>query len=142
MFALFLTEHIIFFYLLHLITPRHDLTVGLILQILLYDSPSKEFAKLGNFSGLGFGEGFTNSLDKVYKKMKSAVDFETQKLNSNLTTNAVIKVQRNSDIQSTLTSIDNNREIQVNSTLELDGKVVANTVNKVNAKQKLQYGIA
>ena len=29
-----------------------------------------------------------------------------------------------------------------NSKLEVDGKEMANTVNRVNAKQKLQYGIA
>ena len=54
--------------------------------------------------------------------MKSAVDFETQKLNANLTANSVINIQRNASIQSRLESIDNNREVSVKSTLEVDGK--------------------
>ncbi len=42
--------------------------------------------------------------------------------------------------QSTLQSIDDNKEIIVNSTTNLDGKVLTRTVNKVNANRKLQYG--
>lgn len=106
-------------------------------------SPSRLFRdEVGKYIALGVGEGFSDNINDVYKKMKSTVDFETQKLNANLTSSSIINVQRNSNIQSRLESIDNNKEIQVNSTLNLDGKVVANTVNRVNAKQKLQYGIA
>lgn len=78
----------------------------------------------------------------LYNKMQTTLDFETQKLNTNLTTNVIMSIQKEDDRQTILNSIDNNREIQVNSTLNLDGKVVANTVNKVNARQKLQYGLA
>lgn len=106
-------------------------------------SPSRVFRdEVGKYIALGVGEGFSKNIDSVYKKMKSTVDFETQKLNANLTSSSIINVERNANIQSRLESIDNNKEIQVNSTLNLDGKVVANVVNKVNAKQKLQYGIA
>lgn len=106
-------------------------------------SPSKVFRdQIGVNLGLGLGEGFNDSLDDVYKNMQRAVEYENTKLTSNLTSAHQIKVTNDDNTQSTLNSIDNNREIQVNSTLELDGKVVANTVNKVNAKQKLQYGIA
>lgn len=106
-------------------------------------SPSRLFRdEVGKYIALGVGEGFDKNIDSVYKQMKTAVDFETQKLSSNLTSNPVLNVERNANIQSRLESIDNNKEIQVNSTLNLDGKVVANTVNRVNARQKLQYGIA
>jgi len=106
-------------------------------------SPSRLFRdEVGKYIALGVGEGFNKNIDSVYKQMKTAVDFETQKLSISLTSNPVLNVERNANIQSRLESIDNNKEIQVNSTLELDGKVVANTVNKVNAKQRLQYGIA
>ena len=70
--------------------------------------------------------------------MKSAVDFETQKLSTQLSTNATVNVERNADIKATLSSIDENREIQIKSILNLDGKVAAETVNKVNAKRKIQ----
>lgn len=78
----------------------------------------------------------------LYNKMQMMVDAEMQKLNANLTTNTIMSVQKEDNRQAILESIENNREIQVNSTLNLDGKVVANAVNKVNARQKLQYGLA
>lgn len=52
-------------------------------------SPSKVFNKeVGRFMAMGIGEGFEDNLDKVYKQMQSAVDFETQKLSANLSTTA------------------------------------------------------
>ena len=52
-------------------------------------SPSKLFnQEIGKFLALGLGEGFDDNLDKVYKQMKTAVDFETQKLSANLSTTA------------------------------------------------------
>ena len=52
-------------------------------------SPSKVFNKeVGRFMAMGIGEGFEDNLDKVYRQMKSAVDFETQKLSANLSTTA------------------------------------------------------
>lgn len=106
-------------------------------------SPSRVFRdEVGKYIALGVGEGFTKNIDSVYKKMKSTVDFETQKLNANLTSNAIVEVQRNANIQSRLESIDNNKEIVVKAETNLDGKVLTSTVNRVNAKQKLQYGIA
>lgn len=105
-------------------------------------SPSKEFARLGNYSGLGFGEGFENSLDNVYKDMQKAVEYENAKLTSNLTSSHQVQVTNEDNRQSRLESIDNNREIVVNSTTNLDGNVLTKVVNKVNAKQKLQYGLA
>lgn len=106
-------------------------------------SPSKLFNKeIGQNLGLGLGEGFEDSLSSVYKSMQRAVDYENAKLSSNLTTTHLMQVTNEDNRQARLESIDNNKEIQVNSTLNLDGKVVASTVNRVNARQKLQYGIA
>ena len=106
-------------------------------------SPSRVFRdEIGKNLGLGLGEGFENSLSGVYKSMQRAVDYENAKLSSNLTTTHLMQLTNEDNRQARLESIDNNKEIQVNSTLNLDGKVVANTVNRVNARQKLQYGIA
>ena len=52
-------------------------------------SPSKLFnEEIGKFLALGLGEGFDDNLGKVFKSMKSAVNFETQKLSANLSTTA------------------------------------------------------
>lgn len=106
-------------------------------------SPSRVFRdEVGKYIALGVGEGFNKNIDSVYKQMKSTVDFETQKLNTNLTNSALINVARNENIQARLESIDNNREVVVNSKLEVDAREMASVVNRVNTKQKLQYGIA
>ena len=106
-------------------------------------SPSKLFADdVGKMLGLGIGEGFDDSLSSVYKEMQYAVEHENAKLTSNLTSNQQIKVQSEDNRQATLKSIDDNKEIVVNSTTKLDSKVIARETNKVNARQKLQYGLA
>ena len=106
-------------------------------------SPSKLFADdVGKMLGLGIGEGFNDSLSSVYKEMQDAVEDENAKLTSNLTSNQQIKVQSEDNRQATLKSIDDNKEIVVNSTTKLDSKVIARETNKVNARQKLQYGLA
>ena len=106
-------------------------------------SPSKLFAdEVGKMLGLGLGEGFDDSLASVYKDMQKAVEHENAKLTNNLTNTQQIKVQNEDNRQATLESIDNNKEIVVNSTLNLDGKKVANNTKKVFDKQKLQYGYA
>ena len=76
----------------------------------------------------------------LYNKMQSAVDFETKRLSTNLTSRQVINTQIEDNRQATLQSIDNNKEIVVNTTTKLDSKVLARETNKVNAKQKLAYG--
>ena len=106
-------------------------------------SPSKLFAdEVGKMLGLGLGEGFDDSLASVYNDMQKAVEHENAKLTNNLTNTQQIKVQNEDNRQATLESIDNNKEIVVNSTLNLDGKKVANNTKKVFDKQKLQYGYA
>ena len=88
------------------------------------------------------GEGFDDSLKDVYKDMQQAVEFENAKLTSNLTSTHQIQVTNEDNRQARLESIDNNKEITVNSVTNLDSKVIARETNKVNTRQKLQYGIA
>ena len=76
----------------------------------------------------------------LYNKMQSAVNIETQRLSANLTNQQVINTQIEDNRQATLKSIDNNKEIVVNTTTKLDSKVLARETNKVNARQKLAYG--
>lgn len=53
------------------------------------NSPSKVMNKeIGRYLALGLGEGFNDNIKSVYGKMKSAVDFETQKLSASLSTTA------------------------------------------------------
>lgn len=106
-------------------------------------SPSKLFRdEIGQYLGLGLGEGFEDSLSGVYKDMKKAVDYENAKLTSNLTSSHQISLTNEDNRQTRLESIDNNKEIVIKAETNLDGKVLTSTVNRVNAKQKLQYGIA
>lgn len=52
-------------------------------------SPSIVMNKeIGRYLALGLGEGFNDNIKSVYSKMKSAVDFETQKLSASLSTTA------------------------------------------------------
>lgn len=104
-------------------------------------SPSKLFADdIGKMLGLGVGEGFDDSLDSVYKDMEKAINYENDKLTSNLTNTQQIKTQIEDDRQIRLQSIDDNKDITVNTVTNLDGKVLATSTNKVNTKRKLQYG--
>lgn len=112
-------------------------------SVLGIHSPSRVMNKeVGRFMALGLGEGFEETLGKTYRKMQSAVDMETQKLSANLTSNQVLKTQVEDNRQARLESIDNNKEVIVNTTTKLDSKVIARETNKVNARQKLQYGYA
>lgn len=54
-------------------------------------SPSRVFRdEVGKYIALGVGEGFTDNIKSVYKDMKTAVDFQTQKLSANLSTTASV----------------------------------------------------
>lgn len=62
-------------------------------------SPSRVFRdQIGKNMALGVGEGFNKSINEVYKRMKSVVDFETQKLATNLSTTANISRSLNATI--------------------------------------------
>lgn len=86
-------------------------------------SPSKLFnEEIGKFLALGLGEGFDDNLGKVYKQMRTAVDFETQKLSTNLSTTGSYNKILNANI--TLKQSD----IYMDSTKV--GRIIAPTVSK------------
>lgn len=63
-------------------------------------SPSRVFRdQIGKNMALGVGEGFNKSINEVYKRMKSVVDFETQKLATNLSTTANVNRNFNANIK-------------------------------------------
>lgn len=112
-------------------------------SVLGIHSPSKVLAdEVGENMALGIGEGFNDSLSSVYSDMQKAIEHENAKLTSNITSNQIVRTQIEDNRQATLQSIDDNKEIVVNSTTKLDSKVIARETNKVNTRQKLQYGIA
>lgn len=79
-------------------------------------SPSTLFRdEIGEYLALGIGEGFNDSIGAVYKKMRSTVDFETQKLSANLSTTA--------NVNKMLTAY-----IEVNGDVNMDGDKVGRMV--------------
>lgn len=85
-------------------------------------SPSTLFEdEIGKYLALGIGEGFNDSIGAVYKKMRSAVDFETQKLSANLSTTA--------NVNKMLTAY-----IEVNGDVNMDGSKVGRMVAPVVAR--------
>ena len=96
----------------------------------LYNASKKLSEKV--VSGLDFSS--------AYDKLSGAVQVEAQRLSTNLTSNQIIKIEKEDKKQSTLQSIDDNKEITVNAITNLDSKVLTRSVNKVNTNRKLQYG--
>lgn len=119
-------------------------------------SPSKVFRdQVGKFIPQGIAVGIEadtdsalkaidNMNDDIMDEMNRAVAFETGSINANasIKSNNNIMNIMNANLKTGIQSIENNKEIVVNATTNLDGKVLTSTVNRVNAKQKLQYGIA
>lgn len=75
-------------------------------------------------------------------KLQNAVAYESSVLGNSLASNGVLQIQRNAEVTATLNSIDNDKEITVNAITNLDSKVLTQAVNKVNARQKLAYGLS
>ena len=79
-------------------------------------SPSTLFRdQVGKNIALGVGEGFEDNISKVYRQMKSAVDFETQKLSTNLSATAMMS--------KVITA-----NINVNGSVDMDGTKVGRLV--------------
>ena len=67
-----------------------DVLIDAIKSVLGIHSPSTVFRdEVGKNMALGIEEGFDKNIASVYKKMRAAVDFETQKLSSNLSATSV-----------------------------------------------------
>ena len=103
-------------------------------------SPSTVFRdQVGKFIALGVGEGFDKNIKSVYQKMKSSVDYETQKLNTNLSTTALLKVDR--DQAKTVT---NDNTTTINNTQNFYSKESSPYEEQKQAKQQLRrlaYGM-
>lgn len=86
-------------------------------------SPSRLFEdQVGKNIALGIGEGFDNNIEKIYRQMQSAVNFETQKLSTNLSTTA---------------SVNRNLNVSLNqskSDVILDGKKVGQVITPYTTK--------
>lgn len=108
-------------------------------NVLGIHSPSTVFAEIGKNTILGFGKGFSNNAKKVFNELSSAVEQETSKLNNKLGLNATI--DRNINLSNTLDTIEQDRNINVNANTYLDGRKIATSVNSVNARNRLAYGI-
>jgi phage-related protein len=92
-------------------------------------SPSTLFRdQVGKNIALGVGEGFEDNISKVYRQMKSAVDFETQKLSAKLSTTAMF-----------------DKVININSSVkgnvEMDGNKVGRLVTPVVSKTLRTAGV-
>lgn len=72
--------------------------------------------QVGKNIALGIGEGFDDNISKIYDKMSSAVNFETQRLSANLSTTA--KVNRSMNVSLNQTKSD----------VFLDGRKVGQSV--------------
>lgn len=103
-------------------------------------SPSRVFRdEVGKYMALGVGEGFENDISKVYKQMKTAVDFETQKLSTNLTAKANLQVAKEQP-----KTITNNNDKGINVTQNFYDKQATPYEQQKQSKQQLRrlaYGL-
>ena len=75
-------------------------------------SPSRVFRdEVGKYIALGVGEGFTDNIASVYKKMKASIDFETQKISAKVSATTDLKTSKGNS--QTITN-NNDNGIQVN----------------------------
>jgi len=103
-------------------------------------SPSKLFRdEVGKYIALGVGEGFTDNIKAVYRQMKDTVDFQTQRLSTNITTSAIVKASKD---DAKTTNYDNSNEINV--TQQFYTKNATAYEQQTEARQqfrRLLYGI-
>lgn len=97
-------------------------------------SPSKVFNReIGKFLALGLGEGFNSNLAKVYRQMKTAVDFETQKLSASLTTQATFKANKDN-----VRTVNNDNGTVINNTQNFYEKNATPYEEQKQARQQLR----
>lgn len=103
-------------------------------------SPSLVMNKeIGRFLALGLGEGFEDNIAKAYRQMKSAVDFETQKLSASLTTQATFKANKDN-----VRTVNNDNGTVINNTQNFYETNPTPYEQQKQAKQQLRrlaYGL-
>lgn len=105
-------------------------------------SPSKLFRdEVGKNIALGIGVGFDRNIGKVFNDMKDSVLAETNSLSDTLGVNSSFGINKNINLQNSLTAIETDRDTNVENNILLDGRVIATQVNKINTRQKLAYGV-
>lgn len=109
-------------------------------EVLGIASPSKVFAEIGKYTIQGFGEGFIDNSKKVFNDLANAVEEETADLSGRMGINS--SIDRNIILSNTLDTIENDRNLNVQSNTILDGKVLATTVNKINVRNRFAQGLA
>lgn len=109
-------------------------------QSLGIQSPSRVFRdEVGKYIALGVGEGFTRNIDNVYKRMKATVDFETQKLSTNLSTKATLQLAKDQP-----KTVNNDNGVTINNTQQFYSKNSTPYEEQKQAKQQLRrlaYGL-
>ena len=106
------------------------------------NSPSRLFRdQVGKNIALGVGEGFEETISKVYQNMERAISNETSKLSNEMVATGNVSIERNANITSLLNGIIE-QDSTFTSNVVLDGRVVASAVNKVNKRNAFAQGIA
>lgn len=102
-------------------------------------SPSKVMEQqVGVFLSQGVGSGFTKEYGHTIDDMKKVMGKENVRLSNDLTSQFDLTTTRSNINQSYLDAFGN---VQVVSNLTLDGEKVASSVEKVNKRWSLQYGV-
>lgn len=103
-------------------------------------SPSVVFRdEVGKYIALGVGEGVTRNIDEVYNKIQSAVEFETSKLATNLSTKATLEIAKDQP-----RTINNEHGVTINNTQQFYSKNATPYEEQKQAKQQLRrlaYGL-
>lgn len=103
-------------------------------------SPSRVFRdEVGKYIALGVGEGFTDNIAAVYKKMKASVDFETQKISANISATTDLRTAKGNN--ETITN-NNDNGVIVNQNFYEKVKSPYETAKATkNTLRRAAYGI-
>ena len=97
-------------------------------------SPSRVFRdEVGKYIALGVGEGFTDNIANVYKRMKATVDFETRKMSANISATAMLKASKDQ-----VRTVNNNNGNTINNTQNFYDKQASPYEQQKQSKQQLR----
>lgn len=97
-------------------------------------SPSRVFRdEVGKYIALGVGEGFTDNIDGVYKRMKAAVNFETQKMSASISATANLKASKDR-----VRTVNNDNGTTINNTQNFYDKQASPYEQQKQSKQQLR----